>query len=192
MKKIYLFISLLLLVTSLQAKIQYVSQTLLTYQTAQGIKSSGKILPTTSLEILKTKGDKALVKLIGWQKGKMTRILYYSKGERIISAAFSKKAKLKIKVLKTIVPKGSKKTWSKVTFTTWIDNKNIVDDIDALYSKASDLLQTNCGICHAYHPTTEFSANQWPSVIKGMFPRTPLSKEEALLLTQYAQKHAKK
>lgn len=192
MKKIYLFISLLLLITSLQAKTQYVSKTLLTYQTAQDIKTSGKILPTTSLEILKTKGDKALVKLTGWQKGKMTRILYYSKGERIISAAFSKKAKFEIKVLKTILPKGSKKTWSNVTLTTWIDNKNLVNDLTALYSKANDLLQINCGLCHASHPTTEFSANQWPSVIKGMFPRTPLSKEEGLLITQYAQKHAKK
>lgn len=192
MKKRYLFLSMFLLTTFVQAKTQYVAETLLTYSTAQDAKSSGKLLPTTGLEILKVKGDKALVKLTGWNKGKMTRILYYSEGVRIISAAFSKKAKYEIKVLKTVTPKGSKVAWSNVTLTTWVDNKNLVDNIDALYEKATDLFQKNCGLCHAYHPTKEFSANQWPAVIKGMIPRTPLSKEEGWLITQYAQKHAKK
>lgn len=178
------------MVSFAQAKKQYVAQTLVTYSTAKETKASGKILPTTPLEIIKTKGNKAFIKLTGWNKGKMSRILYYSKGERIISAAFSKKAKYEVVALKSEKING--KDWTKVTITTWIDNKNMTADIKALYGKASNLLQTNCGLCHAYHPTEEFSANQWPSVIKGMIPRTPLSKEEGLLITQYAQKHAKK
>ena len=169
---------------------KYVEKTLKTYSSETDAKSSGKLLPTTGIEVLKVKGTKALVKLTGWNKGKMSRIVYYSKGVRIISGAFSKKAKYKLEVLKT--EKIGKNQWSKVTLTTWIDNKDLTSDIDGLYSKASDLLQTNCGLCHAYHPTTEFSANQWPAVIKGMRPRSPLSKEDGWLITQYAQKHAKK
>ena len=192
MKKICVFISLFVLVSLGQAKTQYVEKTLPTYSDPADVKASGKILPTTPLEILETKGDKAFIKLTGWNQGKLTRILYFSKGERIIAAAFSKKAKYGIKKFETVEVKGSKKPWTKVELTTWVDNKNITGDIKALYEKASSLLQTNCGLCHAYHPTHEFSANQWPSVIKGMIPRTPLSKEEGLLITQYAQKHAKK
>lgn len=191
MKKGYLFLAVFLLATFAQAKTQYVEQTLPTFSTTSDKKSSGKILPTTPLEVLKVEGDKAFIKLTGWNKGKVQRILYFSKGERIISAAFSKKAKYEVKVLKTETPKGAKEEWHNVTITTWVDNKNLTDDLNALYGKASKLFQTNCGLCHAYHPTEEFSANQWPSVIKGMLPRTPLSKEEGWLITQFAQKHAK-
>ena len=169
---------------------QYAQTTLKTYSSVNDVKPSGKVLPTTGFEVLKLDGDKAQVKLIGWNKGKMARMLYFSKGERIISGAFSKKAKFDSNVLKT--EKIGKNTWSKVTLITWIENKNLTSDIDALFSKANNLLETNCGLCHAVHPTKEFSANQWPSVIKAMIPRTSLSKEDGWLVTQYVQKHAKK
>lgn len=189
MKKGYVVIALLFFATILSAKPQFTEQTLLTFSTPVDTKLSGKILPTTPVEVIKTEGDKALVKLTGWNQGKLKRILYFSKGHRIISAAFSKKAQYTYKVLEA--SDGGKKSWSKVEITTWVENKNLIDDIKPLYSKAQNLLENNCGLCHSLHPTHEFSANQWPSVIKGMKPRTPLSKEEGLLITQFAQKHAK-
>lgn len=190
MKKGILILTMFLLGTFANAQMQYVEKTLKTYSSASDVKASGKLLPTTGLEVLKTEGDKAQVKITGWNKGEMTRIVYYSKGERIISGAFSKKAEYDLKVLKTETI--GKKQWSNVTLTTWVDNKDLTNDLNALYGKANNLFQKNCGLCHAYHPTKEFSANQWPAVIKGMRPRTPLSKEEGWLITQFAQKHAKK
>lgn len=190
MKKRYLLLSSILLASFVHAQTQFASQTLLAYSSPTDAKGSGKVLPTTPLEVLKTQGDRAFIKLTGWNQGKMTRIVYFSQGERIISAAFSKKAKYEIKVLESV--QGVKKKWNKVELTTWVENKKIIEDIKPLYEEAKNLLETNCGLCHAHHPTEEFSANQWPSVIKGMIPRTPLSKEQGLLITQYAQKHAKK
>lgn len=189
MKKVILLISLLLFVTSVQAKVQYVSETIQAYSTPTDTKTSGKVLTTTPLEVLKVEGDKAFVKLTGWNKGKMKRILYYSKGVRIISAAFSKKALYETTVLKTEKVNG--KDWSKVTMTTWVENKNIIDAIEPLFAEAKNMMETNCGLCHAFHPTHEFSANQWPAVIKGMAPRTPMNKAQLLLITQFAQKHSK-
>lgn len=188
MKKSFLLVLLLFLATSMQAKVQYAEVTLKSYSLPTDKKASGKVLPTTPLEVLKVEGDKALVKLTGWNKGKLKRILYFSQGVRIISAAFSKKAKIKTE---TLTPKGDDGAWSQVTVTTWVDNKNLIDNIKPLFEKAQSLLETNCGLCHAVHPTEEFNANQWPAVIKGMLSRTPLNKEEALLITQFAQKHAK-
>lgn len=189
MKKLTLLLTMILFSSMAQAQTQYVEKTLLTYSKAADVKKSGKILPTTPLEVLETKGNKAYVKLTGWNKGKTKRVLYFTKGERIIQAAFSKKAEYKHEIIST--EKVGKHNWSKVTIKTWIDNKELTSDINALYGKASKLFQTNCGLCHAYHPTKEFSANQWPAVIKGMLPRTPLSKEQGWLITQFAQKHAK-
>lgn len=193
MIKKYFVLFFLLMFSLAHAKSQFASETLKAYSAQDSAKSVGKILPTTPFEVLKVEGDRAFVKITGWNQGKMKRIVYYSKGERIISAAFSKKAKNEMKVLEVIekVP-GSKKPWSKVEVTTWVENKGFIDDINPLFAEAKSLLDTNCGLCHAAHPTHEFSANQWPSVIKAMFPRTPMSKQQKLLITQYAQKHAKK
>ena len=190
MKKLIYFLAICLLATVASAKMQYVEKTLKTYSNAGDTKPSGKLLPTTGLEVLKVQGAKAQVKITGWNKGDMTRIVYYSKGERIISGAFSKKAKYELKKFES--EKIGKDNWTKVTLTTWVDNKDLTADLKGLYAKANDMFQKNCGLCHAYHPTHEFSANQWPAVIKGMRPRTPLSKEEGWLITQFAQKHAKK
>jgi trimethylamine-N-oxide reductase cytochrome c-type subunit TorC len=189
MKKIIFLISLLFLVTSLQAKTQYVSKTVKAYSNPTDTKLSGKILTTTPLEVIKIEGDKALVKVIGWNQGKLKRIVYYSKGVRIIEAAFSKKANYERKVLLTDT--SSKKPWYKVEITTWIENKNLVNELKPLFEQAKNLLATNCGLCHAAHPTHEFTANQWPALIKAMGPRTPMNKDQILLLTQYVQKHAK-
>ena len=46
-------------------------------------------------------------------------------------------------------------------------------------------------LCHPGHPSTEFTANQWPSIVKSMVTRTAMTKEENYLVTQYLQKHAK-
>lgn len=193
MIKKYFVLFFLLFFSLVHAKTQFASQTIKTYSGADDAKSVGKVLPTTPFEVVKVQGDKALVKITGWNQGKIKRVVYYSKGERIISAVFSKKAKYEIKVLETLNKvAGSKKPWTKVEVTTWVDNKGFIDDIKPLFAEAKSLLDTNCGLCHAAHPTHEYSANQWPSVIKAMFPRTPMSKEQKHLITQYAQKHAKK
>jgi len=132
----------------------------------------------------------ALVKLTGWNQGKLKRILYFSKGTRIISGAFSKKVKFDYKVLES--EKIGKKTWSKAEIKIWVENKNMVDAVEPLFAEAKNLLDVNCGLCHATHVPHEYPANQWPSLIKAMGPRTPMNKDQILLLTQYAQKHAKK
>lgn len=189
MKKRYLTLVFFLTFSSLNAQMIYLEKTTKTYSQKNDLKPSGKILPTNGFEIIKKGEDKSLVKLTGWTKNSVNRILYFSKGKRIIVAVFSKKAKFEINTLKT--EKVKKDEWSNVEFTTWIENKNFNPDLDSIYGQANDLLQKNCGLCHAVHDTKEFDANQWPSVIKAMFPRTPLSKEDKLLITAYVQKHAK-
>jgi len=189
MIKTTLFLGVFLTISSAFAQMTYVDKTTKTYSLENDQKPSGKILPTNGFDILKTKGDKALVKLTGWTKNSVNRILYFSKGKRIIVAVFSKKAKFEVNTLETEKIKND--TYSKVELTTWIENKNLNKNLDSIYNKANNLLQKNCGLCHGVHDTKEFDANQWPSIIKAMFPRTPLSVEDKLLITEYVQKHAK-
>jgi len=189
MKKVILFILLLFFSISVQAKVQYVSKTIEIYSSPTDTKLSGKVLTTTPLEVLKVEGDKALVKITGWNQGEVKRMVYFSKGTRIISAVFSKKAQYQHKILES--DSIGETLWHKVELITWVENKNLIDNIEPLFAEAKNLMETNCGLCHAVHPTHEFSANQWPAVIKGMAPRTPMSKDQILLISQYAQKHSK-
>ncbi|MFV0482018.1 MAG: cytochrome C [Campylobacteraceae bacterium] len=170
----------------------YLQETLPAYSVDTTKKADGKLLPTTKVEILEKHADKLKVKLDGWMQDGVSSMLYFAKGERIIMAAFAKKSTLDIKVLKTEKDNEGKVDWNHVEMVIFIDDKNLVDSVEPLYVKAKSLLEEQCGLCHTTHPTNEFTANQWPAVIKGMQGRTALSSEDVLLITQYAQKHSKK
>lgn len=173
------------------AQTHYASQVIKTYSNKLENKASGKVLPSTSLEIIKKDGNKALVKITGWNQNAVSRIVYFSKGKRIISAVFAKNAKYELKKLghKTII---DEKSWEKVSITTWIENKGLKDNIKVLYKKAKNLYQTNCSMCHPTPDINHFNANQWPAIIKSMASNTALNKNEQLLITQYLQKNTNK
>ncbi|MFV0482438.1 MAG: hypothetical protein ACK5LP_10735 [Campylobacteraceae bacterium] len=191
MKKVF-FALLCCLAMFATAQTKFISETVNAYSKADLAKSDGKLLPTTQVEVLEVKGNKAKVKLSGWMQDGVGSMLYYAKGERIIMAAFAKKSTLDTKVLKTEKDSEGKTDWNAADVVMWIDNKNMVDSIEPLFAKAKSLLEEQCGLCHTYHPTEEFYANQWPATIKGMKDRTSLTTEEMWLVTEYAQKHARK
>lgn len=43
-------------------------------------------------------------------------------------------------------------------------------------------------MCHALHNINEFSANQWPAMLKAMIDRTAIEKEDRFLVEQFLQK----
>lgn len=145
---------------------------------------NGRILPTSKMEILEKVGDKIKVQLQGYvQKGRENAVYFVPK-KRILVAALKKGGGYK---LKTISKDGK---WEKVSFTAYTKNGNLTKDLPALYKKANKLFSENCGLCHALHSTKEFTANQWPSMIKAMKSRTPLTKDQVFLVSEYLQKHS--
>lgn len=190
MKPLYLLSGLLFFSTLLSAQTYYASKTIKAHSSQEDTKTSGKVLPSTPLEIIKKDGDKALVKLTGWNQNGLHRVMYFSKGKRIISAVFAKSAKYDLNKLESTTING--KSWDKVTITTWVDNKGLDKKIEPLYKKANDLYQTNCTVCHPAPDVNHFDANQWPSIMKDMGKNTALSKDDLLLITQYLQKHTHK
>lgn len=146
---------------------------------------NGRILPTSKVEILEKVGDKIKVQIEGFVKKGRENAIYFVPKKRILVAALKKGGGYK---LKTVSQDGD---FEKVSFTAYTTNDNLTKDLPALYKKANRLFSENCGLCHALHPTTEFTANQWPSMIKAMKSRTPLTKDQVFLVTQYLQKHSK-
>lgn len=144
----------------------------------------GKVLPTSKVEILEKSGDKVKVKVEGYVKEGRENAIYFVPKKRILVAALKKGSGYK---LNTISKDGD---WKKVSLEVYIKDGGFEKEIKPLYKKADKLFSDNCGLCHALHPTTEFTANQWPSMIKAMKSRTPLTKNQVFLVTQYLQKHA--
>lgn len=146
---------------------------------------NGRILPTSKVEILEKVGDKIKVQIEGFVKNGRENAVYFVPKKRILVAALKKGGGYK---LKSISQDGD---WKKVSFTAYTKNDKLTKDLPTLNKEAHKLFSENCGLCHALHPTTEFTANQWPSMIKAMKSRTPLTKDQVFLVTQYLQKHAK-
>lgn len=181
-------IAILLAASFLYAEIQYTEVTIKAYPSSNDKdKYHGKILPSTKLDVKEEKSNKALVTIQGWTQNGVNRVIYYSKGERIISAAFSKKAEFKLEKIKEEMIKGKK--WEKVNLTTWVEKKSFNKSKDEIYKKAINLYETNCTVCHPAPEVGHFTANQWPQIIKDMGSRTALAKDDLLLLTQYLQKN---
>lgn len=181
-------ITTLLIASFIYAETQYTEQTIKAYPSSNSNdKYQGKVLPSTKLQIKEVKGSKALVTIDGWTQNGINRVIYSSKGERIISAAFSKKAKFDLQKIKEETIKGKK--WEKVSLTTWVDKKSFNKSQKEIFRKAKNLYDSNCTVCHPAPEIGHFTANQWPQIIKDMGSRTPLKKDELLLLTQYLQKH---
>jgi trimethylamine-N-oxide reductase cytochrome c-type subunit TorC len=172
-----------------QAEVKYLEATLTTFSLTETTKKTGRILPTTPFEIISKKDNKLIVKITGWYLNGEARILYFSKGKKIMSAVFAKNANNKVEKLETKDIDGSK--WEKVSISTLISEGNYKDSIDVLMKKGSDLFQTNCSLCHPAPDINHFNPRQWPSVAKEMGSRTPLSKDEIALLSQYLQKTTK-
>lgn len=186
-----LFLGITLLSMSLYAsETMYTSSVKNLFESSDSTARKGRILPTTKVNVVETKGDKVKIEIEGFMKAGVSNAVYFVKGKRILMAGLSKSAKFDIKELS-----GSKDEngveWKKVILTAYTKNENLTEDLDSLYSKAEDLFKNNCSICHPAHPAHEFTANQWPSMFKAMANRTAIEKKDGYLVTQFLQKHAK-
>lgn len=155
------------------------------YLTSDAKASVGRLLPTSKVEILEKKGDVLKVKIGGFINPSAPYAVYFVPKKRILVTALKKSADAKMTNV------GSEKDgYQEVSFEAYIKNDKLGDDLKALYTQGDKLFKANCALCHDLHPVKEFTANQWPSMVKAMITRTPLTKDEQFLMVEYLQKHA--
>lgn len=156
------------------------------YADANSAKSIGRLLPTNAVEILQTSGDRAQIKVKGYQNPAVSNVVYFADGARIISVAFAKTAPFDIKVIK----EGKNGKWNEVETTVFVQKDGFSADVNAMFAKADKMYKESCGVCHALPQTTHFNANQWPSLLKSMIGRTAIEKKDEWLVIEYLQKHS--
>lgn len=171
-------------------EITYTSTVKNLFETSDGSSSKGRLLPTSKIKVLEKEGNKLKIEIEGYMKDGVNSAVYYSQGNRILVAGLSKSSNFEFKTISTAKDEEGVE-WQKVSFVAFTDTENLTDDLDGLYKNAQAIFDTNCALCHPGHPSSEFTANQWPSVVKSMIARTAMTKDENYLVTQYLQKHAK-
>lgn len=140
----------------------------------------GRLLPTAKVEILKNDGDFAQIKISGFIQNNKKQILYFNPNNRILNAAFKANSDIKYETIN--------KQTNEVSTILWTQNTNFEKNYNELMKKANKLYADNCAMCHALHNINEFSANQWPAMLKAMIDRTTIEKENRFLVEQFLQK----
>lgn len=186
MKKI--FLGLMICISfGIAGEMQYYDKVISLYPNKNDNKAIGRLLPTNPFEIVKTDGDKVLLKISGFVNPKAPSVLYLNDTQRIIVAAFAKNTPPKL--LNVIQGKNGK--WDKADIEVWATKAEFVKDNKMMLAKAKEIYMQNCGICHTAHKENEFSANQWPATFNSMVNRTAIDKEDRWLVIEYLQKNAK-
>ena len=148
------------------------------------------ISPAVPLRVLDEKDGQMKVEITGWSPEGGEKYLFIEMGQRIRLAKITDQG---LEGRKVIAQKEDyyESVWQDVRLTGWIAKKDISEDIKAIWKTARHLFHQRCTRCHALHRPTEFTANQWPSILKIMTVRAGLSEGKKALIVQYMQTHAK-
>ena len=148
------------------------------------------ILPATPVIVRATKGQRVKVEVTGWSPMGGARYLFMAISQRIRRAVLTDAGLPK----RTVIGTGEdawESTWQHARITGWIDKADLVPDVGTVWKEASKLYFSHCSRCHSLRKPREFTANQWPSVLKIMTARAGFSKDQAALVTALLQHHAR-
>ena len=129
------------------------------------------------------------VTIEAWTQDGADSTLFAAAGRRIVLAKL-KDGTTRPPVLATMTdPYGN--VWHQVRLIGFAPTADLVADQESVWGKARALYSKRCSACHALHHTNEFTANQWPTILKTMTKNAALQPDQAALITQYLQTHAK-
>jgi trimethylamine-N-oxide reductase cytochrome c-type subunit TorC len=175
----------------IEADTVYPLETVFSYSSPNGQKES-RILAATGLEVLDNNGDWLKVRVEGWQQDEVDSMIYELQGKRIFSVALETGGRGKPVVHSTMFDTDTEQTWHKVSYETWVTNKNMLEDKTMLWDYGEKLHSGTCGACHMAVPAKNYLANQWIGIMKDMKRNIRhLSKEQYRFLQKYLQLNAK-
>jgi hypothetical protein len=160
------------------------------YAAAADHAAAATITPGTALQAdgSAASGMQA-VTIEAWTQDGADSTLFAAAGRRIVLARL-KDGAAKPPVLATMTdPYGN--VWHQVRLMGFAPTADLVPDQESVWVKARALYSKRCSACHALHHTNEFTANQWPTILKTMTRNAALQPDQAALITQYLQTHAK-
>lgn len=158
-----------------------------------GGTSIGSIMPGTPLNTAgsQASGHRLKVSITGWFAEGYSQTVYKAPDLHIVMITLAGKPSGNLKIL------GKKQdsygtTWVHATITGWTPTSRVTRDVGTVWAAAKKIYDARCSSCHALHAPDQFTANQWPGVLKTMARNASLSESQRVLVTQYLQAHAQK
>ena len=168
---------------------QYVN-TIAVLQESPGGQAMATLTPATPVTVLATQGKNIEVEVSGWSPAGGDKYLFKDVGLRI-NRAFLTEDGVSRRVVAGTKDDAWGSTWQDVKITGWINQDDLVADLDTIWKQAAPLYFKRCSRCHSLRRPQEFTANQWPHVLKIMTKRAGYSPEQAALVTALLQNHGK-
>jgi hypothetical protein len=124
--------------------------------------------------------------LSGWVMDGNEYIVFYSDTQRIKMARLEDEFTIQLKVKQTKEDEYGV-LLKKVTLDFKLkESTKLTKDEHSLW-KEEEELYARCGSCHNSFPAHEFTANQWPPIMKTMQDNAGFSKQEAKAVSLYLQ-----
>lgn len=166
------------------------ASTLTTLRAAPDGEALSSIMPGVPMRVVDKKKGWLKVQLTGWSPEGAEKYLFKEMGQRILVAKITPRGMSQRKV---VAQKEDyyESVWQDVRLSGWVASKAVAKDILSVWKAASHLYHQRCTRCHALHRPKEFTANQWPSILKIMTVRAGLSAGKKALVMQFIQTHAK-
>jgi hypothetical protein len=173
-----------------QSALLYASSDVPLYAQASDHVAAARITPGTGLQPTgPASAGLQPVALEGWMQEGSATILFAAAGQRIVVARLADPSAQPRILSSTTDPYGN--VWHETQLTGFVPATDLVADQETVWAAARALFSKRCSACHALHHTNEFTANQWPTILKTMTKNAALQPDQAELVTRYLQAHAK-
>ena len=146
--------------------------------------------PATPVRVISADGPKINIEVSGWSPMGGAKYIFKAISLRIGRATLTSKGVDK-RIVTGTGEDAWESEWEAVTITGWVRQQDLVQDINAVWKEASALYFTRCSRCHSLRRPKEFTANQWPSILKVMTKRAGMSAEQTAAVTALLQYHGR-
>ena len=163
------------------------------YGGPQGKLALGVLTPGTPLTLtapMQEGASRVEVTLQGWSLQGGGSVVYAAMGKRITLLTLDTAGLSKRKITKQSTDSYGN-VWREIQISGWVSAKPLTSDISTVWSTAEKTYETRCSACHALHAPNQFTANQWPSILKTMAKNAALNPDQIAFVTKYLQTHAR-
>ncbi|MDA8051807.1 MAG: hypothetical protein M0002_17700 [Rhodospirillales bacterium] len=163
------------------------------YQTAAGPAQIASLTPGTPLSVATPPANGAAreeITIEGWSEQGGGAVVYQAPDLRIILATLGQ-AGLSHRTVLGQQRDSYGTVWRHVELSGWVAVSSVVPSVATVWATAGKLFATRCSVCHALRNPAEFTANQWPSILRAMVKNAGLDAAQVALVTKYLQAHAR-
>lgn len=145
-------------------------------------KTIGTVGPGAALTVVAESGASTHVTVTGFAaQSAQTTVYAYADRHIMVLSGFSGKA-----VTGASQSIGGT-SYVAVTIDGWVASNALAPDAATVWKAASALYQQKCSTCHSLRPPTDYTANQWPAMMKAQADNAALDPGQTALITAYLQ-----